>query len=79
MATNIVFDPSDIKGMFRLMEEYGDSELPFGGKNENGEDIMISICKNSITVRTFQKNGWMRINTYTVDGNDFISEEMYEK
>ncbi len=74
------FDPSDINGMLKLMEQYGDSEMPFAGKNEDGEDILISISKNQITVRTMQRNGWCRKNIYTsYEGGDFTAEELFEK
>ena len=50
------FDPTDLDGMIKIMQDYGDSEQPFGGKNENGEDITISVSKNCIVVHTYQKN-----------------------
>ncbi len=79
MEPIFTFDPSDVNGMLKLMEEHGDSEMPFAGKNDEGEDILISVSKNQITVRTMQKNGWMRRNVYTRwEDGDFTAEEIFE-
>lgn len=72
------FDPTDLDGMIKIMQDYGDSEQPFGGKNENGEDITISVSKNCIVVHTYQKNGWIRRNIYTLSDGDIISEELFD-
>ena len=66
--TPITFDPADFAGMCRIMDTYGDSTAPFFGRNENGEDTCLSVCRDKITVRTHQYNGWVRINTYWRDG-----------
>lgn len=72
---NIKFDPTNLKGMRKLMEEYGDSETAKFGSNELGEDIAISIFKDKIVVVTYQSNGWVRKNIYYPDGS---REEMFE-
>lgn len=62
------------------MQDYGDSKLPFEGKNENGEIMLISIGKTNITTRTLQHNGWMRINSYTFDEDGTLwREETFER
>ena len=71
----IINDWHDLKHLKELMEEYGDSEYPFFGENENGENIIISIFKDRITVETFQHNGYCRVNHYHPDGT---IEELYE-
>lgn len=71
----IIFDPNDLGGMHKLMDAYGDSSVPFPGKNEAGEDIWISIFKDRITIKTHQRNGWVRLNTYWRDG---IREETFD-
>ena len=63
----------DIECRRKLIELYGDSELPFGGVNEDGEDVLVSISKTGIVVRTNQKNGWVRVNYYDENG-DFAGE-----
>ena len=65
----------DLDHLCELMDEYGDSEFPFSGENENGETILISIFPDKIVLETFQDNGWTRINHYHRDG---MIEELYE-
>lgn len=71
------FDSTDYDGMLKLMKEYGDSDVPFDGTNEYGETVMISICKDSIHVKTFQDNGWIRINVYDFS-DDYVIEELFD-
>ena len=59
-----------------LMKEFGDSDEPYCGINEDGEAIMLSIHSDSIVVRTNQSNGWVRVNYYDELGNQ--EGEMYE-
>lgn len=69
-------NPSDYKGMIRLMDKYGNEPLPFSGKNDKGESVIISVNPDNITIQTFQKNGWMRTNAYYRDGS---TEELFER
>lgn len=71
----INFDPYDLDGMRKLMNEHGDSVSPFDGMNENMEQVSISIAKERIDVVTYQHNGWTRRNVYWRDGT---REELYE-
>ncbi len=71
----INFDPSDLDGMRKLMDEHGDSEFPFDGMNENMEQVSISISTERIDAVTYQHNGWTRRNVYWRDGT---REELYE-
>lgn len=64
----ITFDSNDLEGMCRIMDAHGGSECPFSGRNENGEDVCLSVFHDRITVRTHQRNGWARLNTYWRDG-----------
>lgn len=68
-------DPSDYDGLRRIMDEHGDSEVPFFGDNENLEEVMVSVAKDRIDVVTFQNNGWTRRNVYWCDGT---REELFE-
>lgn len=68
-------DPSDLEGLRKLMDEHGDSEFPFSGRNEQMEEVTISIAKDRIDVVTFQHNGWTRRNVYWRDGT---REELFE-
>lgn len=69
-------DPTDWAGMCKIMDEFGDEPLPFHGENENGESVIIGVCHDSISVQTFQKNGWMRTNIYNRYGEN---EELFER
>lgn len=71
----INFDSSDLEGMRKLMDLHGDSEFPFFGTNEDGEDVIISVCRDNIMIRTFQHNRWVRVATYWRDG---VYEETFE-
>lgn len=66
--TKIDFDPTNFEGMCRIMDEYRGSKFPFFGMNENGEDVCFSVFHDRITVKTYQCNGWVRVNTYWRDG-----------
>ncbi|WP_417342055.1 hypothetical protein [Evtepia gabavorous] len=71
-------DPTDYNGLLGIMRDYGDSQFPFFGENEEGEDVEIHVCKDSITVVTYQKNGWVRRNVYTHSDGDITSEELFD-
>lgn len=71
----IIFDPADWNGMLSLMLNHSSYKFPLFGKNCYGEDVKISICRDSITTETYQNNGYTRINLYW---NDFTVEELYE-
>ncbi len=48
----IHIDPSDLKGLEALMDQYGDSQGLTLGTNENGEDVTISIFHDKIVTVT---------------------------
>lgn len=72
----INFDPSDWESMEDLMDKLGNSKYSYFGKNENNEDVRISINTDNIVVETTQLNNWIRVNIYHRDGT---VEELYEK
>lgn len=74
----IKFDPTDWEAMKELMAQYGDIDTAIDGTNTNGEDVLISISKNSIVVRTLQSNGWMRRDIYSLIDGNFVTETMYD-
>lgn len=54
-----------------------DCPMMFGGKNQNNEAIWISFSSDSTAVlRTFQNNGWERVNYYSKDG--YCVEEVFD-
>ena len=74
-ALTFVFDPTDLKAMCKLMDEYGDSDTMFTGTNTELEDTTISIFHDRIVYVTFQSNGWVRKNVYWRDGT---REELFD-
>lgn len=73
---DIEFKTSDLKKMCEIMKHYNEFPMPLAGKNEDNENILISINEHNITVQTFQNNGWLRTNIYHDDGT---IEELYDK
>ena len=51
-----------------LMREFGENETAYTGVNADGEDVLLSIFTDDITVSTYQRNGWGRVNYYDADG-----------
>lgn len=73
----INFDSTDLRGMIKLMDKYGEtSDTAFFGETEEGEEMLLSISKDKIVTRVYQANNWIRVNTYWRDGT---IEEMFEK
>ena len=71
----LCFDPADLAGMQRLMDQYGEHDGLHVGKNENDETVHITIYSDMIAVTTFQHNSWTRKNIYYRDGT---REELFE-
>lgn len=51
-----------------LMREFGESQTAYSGVNADGEDVLLTILTDHITVSTNQRNGWVRVNYYDADG-----------
>ena len=54
----------------------GKKTFPICGKNPDGCNVVIDKCEDCYTIETFQKNGWVRVETYHKDGT---VEETYTK
>ena len=59
----------------QIMAEYGDSDTAFLGENADGETVEMSVYKDKIIVKTYQNNGWVRVDHYDSDG--YYEAEMY--
>lgn len=46
------------------------------GKNTDGEDMNISFSEDGVVTKTYQNNGWLRVNYY--DENGFMECETFE-
>ena len=71
----MVVDFEDLEACKEVMRQYGSSEYPYAGLNEDDEQVTINVYKDHITVLTFQENGWMRKNVIWDDGT---KEELFE-
>ena len=60
----------------QIMKEYGNSESAFLGHNEDGELVEMSVHPDEIIVKTYQENGWLRVNYY--DENGLPNGETFE-
>lgn len=60
---------SDREQRNALMDRHEDYPEMLFGKNENGEDVTLSVNEYNITVQTFQSNHWIRENVVYRDGS----------
>lgn len=64
------------------MNRYDELKQEFGyveglvGNDEDNLPVMVTIDEESAEIKTFQENGWVRINVYYRDGTE---EELYRK
>lgn len=65
-----------VEGRKQLIRQHGDSDTMYSGKNEDGEDVTVSIDRTGIVLNTYQQNGWVRVNYYDADG--FASGETFD-
>lgn len=61
-AEQLAFGP----GERRALMEKGSAMYP--GKSIEGEDILVQVDETGIEVKTFQENGWMRVDYYNERG-----------
>ena len=75
-----IVDPTNHKKLLEIMKSYGNSEYPYEGHNEDGEEVEIHVSPDSIIVLTYQKNRWIRKDVYTnVDGDIDINNDWVGK
>lgn len=60
---------ADIEARKEIIEKFADSEQAFSGQNEDGEDVEIHVAESGIILKTYQSNGWLRVNYYGADGH----------
>ena len=59
---------ADIESRRKIIEEYADSEQPFFGINEDEEQVELHVAESGIILKTYQSNGWLRVNYYDAEG-----------
>ena len=75
-STKVEIDFSDWSSIRKAMSNYSTTDYALSGVNTQGEKMLISIYSDKIITRTFQSNGWTRVNTYH---DDYTCEETFEK
>ena len=69
-------DFDNVASRRQMVQEFGDYPDALFGVNEKDEKVMLSIRKDGITERVFQKNQWVRVNEY--DANGYMTGETFE-
>ena len=75
-SEKIVIDFSDWSSIMKAMQTHATVDYALSGTNQDGEQQLISIFSDKIILKTFQSNGWTRINIYH---DDYTCEETFEK
>lgn len=70
----IMVDTKDYLSLINLMDRANEFKYPLFAKNESGENQLISINNDNITIETFQNNGITRQNVYH---RDYTKEELF--
>ena len=56
------------EGRKKIIEEYADSKQAFFGVNEDEEQVELHVAESGIILKTYQSNGWVRVNYYDAEG-----------
>lgn len=51
-----------------IVELYKDVDTAFTGNNEHNETVELHISDEGMIIKTYQNNGWLRVNYYDKDG-----------
>lgn len=69
IKATLKLDFSNPKEVREAISRFKDCPTMLSGRNQNNEEIWISFSPDSTAVlRTFQNNGWERVNYYSKDG-----------
>lgn len=63
-------DFAEIEVRKQIIEQYGNSDMPFEGVNADGEMTELHVAPDGIIKKTYQANGWLRVNYYDANGHD---------
>ena len=71
-------DFDNIENRREIIRLLSDIDTALTGDNENGETVEIHICegKEPLITKTYQENGWVRVNYY--DSNGEMTGESFE-
>lgn len=54
----------NIESRKKVIELYQDVDTSFSGNNENNETVEIHVSPSGLVTKTYQNNGWIRVNYY---------------
>ena len=75
-TVTINIDFSDPKSVKTNINKYKNLDYMIFGKNTDDEDMDISLSEDGVVTKTYQNNGWLRVNYY--DENGFMECETFE-
>lgn len=67
---------ADILARREIIKEYQNANTTFSGNNENGEKVELHVSENGIILKTYQENGYVRVNYYNAE--EFEEGESFE-
>jgi hypothetical protein len=76
--------PIDLSNTDEFKSLFSNPDGLYGGRNSEGEEVMILKDETGLTLKTFQKNGWIQVSEYDTEGiktDDYIGgrHEIKEK
>lgn len=69
-------DFDNIDNRREIIRLFNDIDTALTGNNENGETVELHISKDALITKTYQANGWVRVNYY--DNNGEMTDETFE-
>ena len=64
-GAKLIIDPNDYEGMISLIERANEFPMPWSGKNNDGEETIVSINEDNITVRSSEQ--WLGSKKYLLE------------
>ena len=71
----LTIDFNDYDSLLKLMDDHKQYECTLIGRTADDELTFTTILEDSVTVRTYQTNKWIRENTFWRDGT---TEETFD-
>lgn len=66
----------ELEARKRIIELFRESDVLYDGTNESGERVFLSVSDSGILIRTWQSNGYVRVDEYDEDG--YLVGEIYD-
>ena len=69
----LVLNPDNLTELRAVMDRHGEAYATYFGANERGEDIQVTVTHDRLALRTYQSNGWQRVDVYRREGTHSVS------